>query len=185
MLDWRIRRARIIDGSGTPWFRGDVGIQDGRIVAVGDLDGARARRELDAGDRCLAPGFIDAHTHSDFSLPTFPRGESRISQGVTTEVGGNCGLAPFPVDPDRLDLLRDSTSFIAARLSWEWRSTADFLRHLESKPLSLNFVSLVAHGAVRVAVMGFDRRPPTAEEMERMKKLVAEAMEAGAAGISS
>lgn len=185
MLDWRIGQARIIDGSGTPWFRGDVGIRDGRIAAIGDLKGARATRELDAGDRCLAPGFIDAHTHSDFSLPTFPRGESRISQGVTTEVGGNCGFAPFPVDPDRLDLLRDSSSFIASSLSWEWRSAADFLRHLESKPLSLNFIPLVAHGAVRVAVMGFDRRPPSAAEMERMQALVAEAMEAGAAGISS
>lgn len=185
MLDWRIRRARILDGTGTPWFRGDVGIRSGRIVAVGDLRGAAATREVDAGDRCLAPGFIDAHTHSDFSLPTFPRGESRISQGVTTEVGGNCGFSPFPVDTDRLDLLRDSSSFIAANLSWEWRSAADFFRHLESKPLSLNFVPLVAHGAVRVAVMGFDRRPPAAEEMERMKALVAEAMEAGAAGISS
>lgn len=185
MLDWRIGRARIVDGSGNPWFRGDVGIQNGRIVAVGDLKGAAATRDLDAGDRCLAPGFIDAHTHSDFSLPTFPRGESRISQGVTTEVGGNCGFAPFPVDPDRLDLLRDSSSFIATSLSWEWRSAADFFRHMESKPLSLNFVPLVAHGAVRVAAMGFDRRSPTASEMERMKQMAAEAMEAGAAGISS
>jgi N-acyl-D-amino-acid deacylase len=185
MLDWRIRRARILDGTGTPWFRGDVGIRGGRIAAVGDLRGAAATREVDAGDRCLAPGFIDAHTHSDFSLPTFPRGESRISQGVTTEVGGNCGFSPFPVDPDRLDLLRDSSSFIAASLSWEWRSAADFFRHLESKPLGLNFVPLVAHGTVRVAVMGFDRRPPAADELERMKALVAEAMEAGAAGISS
>ena len=185
MLDWRIRQARIIDGSGNPWFRGDVGIQAGRIVAVGNLTGARATCELDADDRCLAPGFIDAHTHSDFSLPTFPRGESRISQGVTTEVGGNCGFAPFPVEPDRLDLLRDSSSFIAADLSWEWRSAAEFFQHLESKSLSLNFVPLVAHGAVRVAVMGFDRRAPTAGEMERMQALVAEAMEAGAAGFSS
>jgi N-acyl-D-aspartate/D-glutamate deacylase len=185
MFDWCVRNARIVDGSGNPWFRGDVGIRDGRIVAIGDLKGVRVTRELDAGDRCLAPGFIDAHTHSDFSLPTFPRGESRISQGVTTEVGGNCGFAPFPVDPDRLDLLRDSSSFIASSLSWEWRSAADFLRYLESKPLSLNFIPLVAHGAVRVAVMGFDRRPPSAAEMERMQALVAEAMEAGTAGISS
>ena len=185
MLDWRIRNSRIVDGSGNPWFRGDVGIQDGRIVAVGNLRDTRATRDMDAGDRCLAPGFIDAHTHSDFSLPRFPRAESRISQGVTTEVGGNCGFSPFPVEPSRLDLLRDSSSFIAANLSWDWRSAADFFRHLESKPLSLNHIPLVAHGAVRVAVMGFDRRPPTDAEMERMKALVAEAMEAGAAGLSS
>lgn len=185
MLDVRIGGARIIDGAGNPWFRGDVGIQGGRIVAVGNLRGVRATRELDAGDRCLAPGFIDAHTHSDFSLPTFPRAESRMSQGVTTEVGGNCGFAPFPVEPERLELLRDSSSFIAANLSWEWRSADDFFRHLDTKPLSLNFIPLIAHGAVRVAVMGFDRRRPTVPEMERMKELVADAMVAGAAGISS
>ncbi len=185
MLDWKIRRARIIDGAGTPWFRGDVGIRGRHIVAVGDLRSEQADHELDADDLCLAPGFIDAHTHSDFSLPTFPRGESRISQGVTTEVGGNCGFAPFPVHPDRLDLLRDSSSFIAANLSWDWRTAAEFFHHLEGKPLGLNFVPLLAHGAVRVAVMGFDRRAPTAEELTRMKALVAEGMEAGAAGISS
>lgn len=185
MFDWRIRQARILDGSGTPWFRGDVGISDGRIVAVGDLTEVAAKRELDASGLCLAPGFIDVHTHSDFSLLRFPRGESRISQGVTTEVGGNCGLAPFPVDPVRLDLLRQSTSFMAATLSWEWRSANDFVRFLEGLPLSHNLMLLAGHGAIRTAVMGFERRSPTAEELEGMKRLVAEAMEAGAAGLSS
>ena len=185
MLDWRIRNARIVDGSGNPWFRGDVGVQAGRVVAVGNLGNARAACELDAADRCLAPGFIDSHTHSDFSLPRFPRAESRISQGVTTEVGGNCGFSPFPVEPSRLDLLRDSSSFIATNLTWDWRSAAEFFRHLEGKPLSLNVVPLVAHGAVRVATMGFENRPPSAAELERMQALVAEAMEAGAAGLSS
>jgi N-acyl-D-aspartate/D-glutamate deacylase len=185
MLDVRICNARIVDGSGNPWFRADVGIQGGRIAAVGDLRSAGAARSLDADDRCLAPGFIDAHTHSDFSLPTFPRSESRISQGVTTEVGGNCGFSPFPVNPDRLDLLRDSSSFIASNLTWEWRSAEDFFRHMDSRALGVNFVPLVAHGAVRVAAMGFDRRPAAADEMARMKALVAEAMESGAAGLSS
>lgn len=185
MFDWRVRNARIVDGSGNPWFRGDVGIKDGRIAAVGDLRDAWAALDLDAQDRCLAPGFIDAHTHSDFSLPTFPRSESRISQGVSTEVGGNCGFSPFPVNPDRLDLLRDSSSFIATNLSWECGGTRRISSHVSSRPLGVNFVLLVAHGALRVAAMGFDRRPPTADEIEQMKALVAEAMEAGAAGLSS
>jgi len=185
MLDWCIRNARIVDGSGNPWFRGAVGIRGGRIAAVGDLRAASAERTLDAGDRCLAPGFIDAHTHSDFSLLRFPRAESRISQGVTTEVGGHCGFSPFPVDPDRLELWRESSSFIAGDLSWNWRSTADFFQRLDAKPLSLNHVPLVGHGAVRAAVMGFDRRTPTPAELGRMQGLVAEAMETGAAGLSS
>lgn len=185
MLDVRVRNARIVDGTGTPWFRADVGIAGGRIAALGDLRAASAARTLDAEDRCLAPGFIDAHTHSDFSLPRFPRAESRISQGVTTDIGGNCGFSPFPVEPSRLGLLRDSSSFIAADLAWDWRSADEFFRLLESSPLSLNFIPLVAHGAVRIAVMGFDRRPPTAAELARMEALVADAMEAGAAGFSS
>jgi N-acyl-D-amino-acid deacylase len=185
MLDLRIRGARILDGSGNPWFRGDVGIENGRIVAMGNLAGSNSRQEQDAGDLYLSPGFIDAHTHSDFTLPTFPRGESRISQGVTTEVGGNCGLSPFPVNSARLDLLRQSTSFMASKLTWDWNSTSDYLRYIETLPLSLNFVPLVAHGAVRLAAMGFDQRPPTTDEMEDMKRLVADAMESGAAGLSS
>ncbi|MHB0870225.1 MAG: N-acyl-D-amino-acid deacylase family protein [Chloroflexota bacterium] len=185
MFDWRIRQARVLDGSGSRWFRGDVGISDGRIMAVGDLTGAPARREVDAEDLCLAPGFVDAHTHSDFTLPRFPRGESSISQGVTTEVGGNCGLSPFPVDQARLDLVNQSIFFMGADLAWEWRSTEDFLATLESLPLSHNFLPLVGHGALRVAAMGFERRPPDDKEMDEMKRLVAEAMEAGVAGLSS
>jgi N-acyl-D-amino-acid deacylase len=184
LFEWRIRNARIVDGSGNPWFRGDVAVNGDRIVAIGDLP-EPSIQDLDAGDRFLAPGFVDAHTHSDFSLPTFPRGESRLSQGVTTEVGGNCGLSPFPVNPSKLDLLKQSTSFLATKLTWEWESTADYLRHLEHRPLGPNFVPLVAHGAVRLAVMGFAQRAPNLEELEEMKRLVAEAMEAGAAGLSS
>jgi len=185
LFDLTIRDARILDGAGNPWFRGDVGIMEGHIAAVGDLSGSSTKRELQADDRYLAPGFIDIHTHSDFSLPLFPRGESRISQGVTTEVGGNCGLSPFPVNPERLDLLRQSTSFLAADLSFEWRSTADFIRFLETLPLSHNLALLVGHGAIRLSVMGFDRRPPTENELDAMKRAVAEAMEVGAVGLSS
>ena len=185
MFDLRIRKARILDGTGNPWFRGDVGIEQGRITAVGDLGGIAAKRELHADDRYLAPGFIDIHTHSDFSLPLFPRGESRISQGVTTEVGGNCGLSPSPVSTERLELLRQSTSFLAAGLSFEWRSTADFVAYLETLPFSHNLLLLAGHGTIRLSVMGFDRRPPTEGELDAMRSAVAEAMEAGAVGLSS
>lgn len=185
MLDWRIRQARVLDGSGNPWFRGDVGVERDRIVAVGNLEGQESRRDLDAGDRYLAPGFIDVHTHSDFTLSRFPRGESVVSQGVTTEVMGNCGLTPHPVDPARLDLLMEYLAFMGGDLSWNWKTSGDFLDELERLPLSHNLTTLVGHGAVRLAAMGFDRRDARESEMAAMKRLVAEAMEAGAVGLSS
>ena len=185
MIDCRIRNARILDGCGNPWFRGDVGVDRGRIAAVGDLSGTAARRDIDAREMVLAPGFIDPHTHSDFSIPLYPRGESKISQGVTTEVGGNCGLSPFPVNPDRLDLLRLSSNFLGAELTWEWRSAEDFFRHVESLPLSHNLVLLAGHCTLRIAAMGFEQRAPTSQELEVMKRLLADSMQAGAAGFSS
>lgn len=185
MLDLKIRNARIIDGTGKPWFRGDVGIEGGRIARVGDLTGAGARSTFDADDCYLAPGFIDIHTHSDFSLPTFPRAESLISQGITTEVVGNCGLTPHPVNPENLELLQRYTAFLGADLSWDWRSTTQFLDYLDELPLSHDVITLVGHGSVRVAVMGFDKRAPTSQERDQMRRLIADAMEAGAVGMSS
>ncbi|MEX2540638.1 MAG: D-aminoacylase [Trueperaceae bacterium] len=185
MLDTLFKDTRIVDGSGNPWFRGDVGVDAGRISAVGDLTGSSARSVVDAHDSYLTPGFIDVHTHSDFSLPAFPRAESLISQGITTEIVGNCGLTPHPVGPDRLDLIQKYTAFLGAKMPWDWSSTAEFLGYLESLPLSHDVVTLVGHGSIRVAVMGFDDRAPTAGELDLMKKYVGQAMEAGAAGLSS
>src|SRR5690606_33871865 len=137
-------------------FRGDVGVEGGRIASVGDLTGAASSSVIDAGDAYLTPGFIDVHTHSDFSLSKFPRAESLVSQGITTEVVGNCGLTPHPIGPERLDLLQRYTAFLGAELPWDWRSTDQFLDYLDGLPLSHDVVTLVGHGSVRVAVMGFD-----------------------------
>jgi N-acyl-D-amino-acid deacylase len=185
VLDLKIRGARIIDGTGNPWFRADVGIEGGTITRLGDLSGAQARESIDAADACLAPGFIDIHTHSDFTLPRFPRAESMVAQGVTTEVTGNCGLTPYPVAPDKLDLLQRYTAFMGSKLSWEWRSTAEFLDYLDRLPLAHNVVPQVGHGAVRIAAMGFENRQPTAAELAAMEQLVADALEAGVFGLSS
>ncbi|MEX2534502.1 MAG: D-aminoacylase [Trueperaceae bacterium] len=185
MLDILFRDARIVDGSGNPWFRGDVGVEAGQIASIGDLSGSSARLVVEAHDAYLTPGFIDVHTHSDFSLPAFPRAESLISQGITTEVVGNCGLTPHPVDPERIELIQKYTAFLGATMPWDWSSTAQFLEYMESLPLSHDVLSLVGHGSIRVAVMGFDNRAPTSSELDLMKRYVAEAMEAGAAGLST
>lgn len=185
MLDFLIKDARIVDGSGSPWFQGDVGIEAGEITSIGDLTGTTARTVIGAEDAYLTPGFIDVHTHSDFSLPEFPRAESLISQGITTEVVGNCGLTPHPVVPERRDLLERYTAFLGAAMPWDWTSTAQFLDYLDTLPLSHDVLTLVGHGSIRVAVMGFEDRRPTPRELDLMRLFVEEAMEAGAAGLSS
>jgi len=106
MFDLIIRHARIIDGTGSPWFSGDVAVKNGRIAAMGPRLCGEAKEEIDATGLTLTPGFIDIHSHSDFSLVVDGSAESRLLQGVTTEIGGNCGLSPAPVLPERLDMLQ-------------------------------------------------------------------------------
>jgi N-acyl-D-amino-acid deacylase len=177
--------ARVIDGTGNPWFHADVAIEDERIVAVGSLGGARTKRWLPLDGAVLAPGFIDLHTHSDFTLPLFPRADAMVRQGVTTQVVGNCGFSPFPVAPDKLELLRTYTAFFDGGLSWEWDRAAGYAAVLESLPLATNIVLQVGHGALRIATMGFDDRDPTDAELERMQRLAADAFEDGVVAIST
>ncbi len=176
----------MVDGAGNPWFRADIGVERGTITDVSAINRATAARKvIDADDACLAPGFIDIHTHSDFTLPSFPRAESMIAQGVTTEVTGNCGFTPYPISPERLDLLQRNTAFIAEGLSWDWASTGEYLGYLDSLPLGHNVVPLLGHGAVRIAVLGFEDRPPIPAELQSKQLLVAEAFEQGVLGLSS
>ncbi|MDR7453877.1 MAG: amidohydrolase family protein, partial [Armatimonadota bacterium] len=185
MLDLLIRGARIVDGTGNPWWPGDVGVRGDRIVEVGDLRAAAARRVLDAAGAVVAPGFIDLHTHADFTLPCYPRAAAMVRQGVTTQLVGNCGFSPFPVVPQRLDLLRAYAAFVDAGLSWDWRDAAGYAAALERLPLACNVALQVGHGAVRIAVMGFDDRPPSAAELDAMRRLVAGAFEEGVFALST
>jgi N-acyl-D-amino-acid deacylase len=183
--DLILGNVRVVDGTGNPWFHADVAVEDGRIAAVGSLGGARSRRRLELDGVVLAPGFIDLHTHSDFTLPLFPRVESMLRQGVTTQVVGNCGFSPFPVDAQKLELLRTYTAFLDGGLSWEWDDAAGYAAFLERLPLATNIVLQVGHGALRVATMGFDDREPTDAELATMQRLAAEAFEDGVVGIST
>ncbi|MDR7515989.1 MAG: D-aminoacylase [Armatimonadota bacterium] len=185
MLDLVFRRARIVDGTGNPWFPGDVGVEGDRIARLGDLTGTAARRVIDLEGQVLAPGFIDLHTHSDFSLPVFPRAESMVSQGVTTQLVGNCGFSPFPVAPARLEMLRAWVAAFDAGIPWSWTDAAGFAAHLDALPLACNVALQVGHGAVRVAAMGFDDRRPSAAELGAMRRLLAEAFEQGVFGFST
>ena len=182
-----IRNARIIDGTGNPWFRGDVGIQGDTITAVGQVDG-EAENVIEAQGLYICPGFIDVHCHADFTVldSSNPR-DFKLRQGITSEVGGNCGETAAPVNPEHLDLLKAFIAFESPRpgiLSWDWRSFADYLDVLSQFDIPTNFVPLVGHGTVRIAAMGFESRAPTDAELAAMEGYIQEAMEAGAFGMS-
>lgn len=185
-LDIAIRDGYIVDGTGNPWFEGDVGVDGDRVVEMGHIESSEAERIIDARGLVVAPGFIDPHTHADQTLLTNGRAESYLHQGVTTLVVGNCGFSMAPAtSAHKEDLKKYVQPFVLGELSWNWDSLAEFLAELERVGLSPNVASLVGHGTVRLAVMGFQNRPPNLAELEEMKALVAASMAEGALGLSS
>lgn len=185
MFDLKIEGASVIDGTGAPGARGDVGVSDDLIAAVGDLSREPAGSTLRAAGRVLAPGFIDMHSHSDWRLWENRRAESKIRQGVTTEVVGNCGFSPAPVSAEFLDDLRGFALYVPKGMDFGWRSVGEYLRAFDADGTALNVVQLVGHGTLRIATMGFARRAPDGKELARMQRLMGDAMEDGAWGLST
>ena len=188
MLDLVFQGGTVVDGTGQPGRRADLGVADGRIAAIGDLSAADARERVDVSGRVVSPGFIDIHTHSDVPLLVNPLAESKIRQGVTTEVIGNCGFSPAPLQGPHAAALQQLSALGAKggkELDWSWQTFGEYLERLSARRPAVNVVPLVGHVPLRAIAMGFDRRPPTAEEMDRMRGLLREALEAGAFGLST
>jgi N-acyl-D-amino-acid deacylase len=178
----------IVDGTGAPAYRADVGLADGRITALGDLSAADARRRIDISGRVVCPGFIDMHAHSDLTLLVRPTGDSKLQQGVTTEVNGNCGFSPAPLSDARAETVIQLHGFFGSYvrdLGWDWRSPAEYIARLEANGLSHNVVLLVGHATVRITAMGMAQRPPAPDELAHMRDLIRSAMQAGYFGMSS
>ena len=185
MFDLIIRNARIIDGAGSPWRRGDLAVSGEKIAAVGDLGEMRAARSIDARDMAVCPGFIEIHGHSDATLLINPRAESSIHQGVTTECTGNCGHSLFPVNDRSRDMvLRQFTSFVP-EYDVSWDSFAGLKQRYEATGTAVNIVPLIGHNTVRAAVKGSGMERAAAGEAAAMAALVEQAMNEGAAGLSS
>jgi N-acyl-D-amino-acid deacylase len=184
-LDLKLEGALVVDGTGAPGIPADVGIRDDTIAAIGDLGREPAGRVLAARGLVVAPGFIDMHSHSDWRLWGNRRAESKIRQGVTTEVVGNCGFSPAPVSPARRADLQAFALYIPRGMDFEWTSLGEYLRRFEGDGCALNVVQLVGHGTLRIAAMGFDRRAPTGGELDTMRRLVGESVEHGAWGLST
>jgi N-acyl-D-aspartate/D-glutamate deacylase len=166
--DLVIQGGQVLDGDGGAAVSADVAVREGKIVKVGDLRGAPARRRIDASGRVVAPGFIDMHNHSDETLLVEPRCESMIRQGVTTMILGEGGSAG-PIRPGRR----------------EWSTLGGYFAHVERRGVATNIASYVGQGQVWTYVKGYEQSRATPEELEKMKKLVAQAMEEGAMGLST
>jgi N-acyl-D-aspartate/D-glutamate deacylase len=187
MFDLPIKGATIVDGTGCQSWVGDAAIAGNRFAALDRHIPADARRVIAAHGYILAPGFIDIHCHSDFSLFDHPEADIKLRQGVTLEVLGNCGTSLAPLEAISRNLLpAESDSDVQ---TWahplDWNSYGQYARTLEETGLSINVTGLVGHGTLRLTVMGPADGRPDPDQMTRMKSLLSQSMDEGAAGLST
>jgi dihydroorotase/N-acyl-D-amino-acid deacylase len=176
-----IRGGHVIDGAGNPWIKADVGIRAGHIARIGRLEGAQAARVIDATGQVVAPGFIDMHTHSEYVLLYDGNAQSKIRQGVTTEVFGEA-TSPGPIEGPGVDPNKELLKPL--RIDLTWNDLDGYFQRLMKTRSSVNVASYVSACQVRYDVVGFENQPPTADEMEKMRRLVASSMEQGAVGLA-
>jgi len=187
-LDLIIKNGKIVDGTGNPWYKADICIENGKIAKIGRIKDMKSEKLIDAKGLIVCPGFIDVHSHADPSIFINAKQESTVRQGITTHVVGNCGLSLAPINSDTVDLL---TNYFEELLpsckeqKIEWTTFEEYLKKAEERNLSTNMVHLVGHGTIRIAVMGVEAREPNEIELTKMKSLVDEAMQAGAIGLST
>ena len=182
-MDLAVTGGKVVDGTSGPPFAADVGIEGGKIVAIGDLSHAPRSHTLEATGLVVAPGFIDIHSHSDFTLLVDPRAQSSIAQGVTTEVVGNCGHGCAPIgDPD---LFTSNIYGYTQDVDLDWHTMAEYLERLSAAQPAVNVVPLVPNGNLRLAVLGLADRPAAPDEVEQMGWLLQEGLEAGAFGFAN
>jgi len=183
-FDIIIKNGRVFDGLGNPGISTDIGIINGKIVAIEDLTGVKARQVINAKNLFVSPGFIDIHTHTDIELLVNPKGESKVRQGVTTEVSGNCGYSPFPLkEGDALELYNSNKEKYG--LEVKWHDVKGFLDELRKKGIGINYATFTGHGDIRAFVVGRNDVKPTSEQMEKMKEVLADSMEKGSLGLST
>ena len=184
MFDLVIRGGRVVNGTGAAAFGGDIGVTGDRITAIGDLSMAEARDTLDAAGLVVAPGFIDIHSHSDFTLLIDPRGHSQVYQGVTTELVGNCGHGCAPLGPN-VEAFTGNIYGYQDVLPIDWTTMEGYLARMEEAAPAVNVATLVPNGNLRLAVVDDVRRPANGEETAGMARLLEQGLDAGAFGFST
>lgn len=190
MLDLIIHGGWVLDGSGNPWIKADIGVVGDRIEAIGDLNDAAAAggaRVIDARGKIVCPGFIDMHSHSDLAFLVHPVVEPKVRQGITTEVVGQDGIAAAPMAPEHVVRWRQHLAGLNGdpAVSWAWRSVGEYLDELAAAGVGHNVATYVPHGNVRLVVVGPDDRPATDAELRLMQQAVIDAHEQGAFALST
>ena len=187
LYDIIVQKGWLVDGTGSPRRRADIAVTGEKIAKIGSLDHEPSTLRIDASGKIVAPGFIDMHSHADFTLLANPYSYCKIYQGITTEVVGNCGMSLAPFTRGRADEVKQYLgAFLFGQVySWDWSSLEEFFQTLEQRKIGVNLVQVIGHGTVRVSVMGFEARAPTDTELRQMKHLVMQGMAEGAAGLSS
>lgn len=211
MFDLIIKNGRIIDGTGKDAYEADLAVKDGKVCRIGNLDGEEAERVFDASGCVVSPGFIDPHSHADLSLLVWPKNEAYAKQGVTTQIAGNCGLAPAPFNDDiwefwcwEYSALNKSYKRIFEPYNFQtsapetrkalkevygldvtWKTLGEFMDLAEEKGFCCNYYPQSGHNHIRNAVMGDAKRPATEEELEQMKAILRDDMEHGSQGFST
>lgn len=182
-FDLVIKNGTLLDGTGSPGKKADLAIKGAEIAFIGRLDPSTDSPSIDASDLVVAPGFIDIHSHSDFLCLVCPESQSKVMDGVTTEICGNCGSSPFPLSKKTQE--RKQEGYRKYGLEVDWQDAEGFFRRVESEPGSINRGFLVGHGSIRDFVMGYEARTPSTAELKEMCREVHKAIEAGAMGLSS
>src|SRR6476661_4342901 len=180
--DLIIRNGHIIDGTGSPWYSGDIGIRNGRIAAIGFLGAAQATRTIDAAGMVVAPGFIDMLGQSELTILVNPHLPSKIFQGITTEITGE-GSSAAPLN-DQI-IKADSVSYAHLQITPTWRTLSQYFARLEKQGIGINLATYVGATQVRRMVLGDENRAPTPAQLDSMKALVRQAMHQGAVGLST
>ncbi|MGB8734224.1 MAG: hypothetical protein WCC99_23450, partial [Candidatus Sulfotelmatobacter sp.] len=181
-FDLVITNGHIIDGTGSPWYSGDLGIRDGKIAAIGNLAAAPRKRTIDAAGKVVAPGFIDMLGQSELTILVDPRLPSKIYQGITTEITGE-GDSIAPLNDAIIQSGR--AGYEHYRITPDWRTFRQYFARLEKQGMGINLASYVGATQVRRVVLGEDNKQPTPEQLEQMKTLVRDAMKDGAVGVST
>ncbi|MHA1829138.1 MAG: N-acyl-D-amino-acid deacylase family protein, partial [Candidatus Heimdallarchaeaceae archaeon] len=189
IYDILIKDGKVIDGTGNIGFYADIGIKKGKILKIGFQLKEKAKKMIDAKGLIVCPGFIDAHSHTDFSIPFDNKLQSLVTQGITTSIVGQCGTSLAPISEEGYEVfMRDAESFgpPGVEMDISWMTFKEYLKTIEKTKIASNIVPLVGFATIRIACgLGYENREPTKEELEKMKGFVREAMEAGAFGMST
>ena len=186
MYDLLIVNGRVIDGTGSPWYRADVAVVDDVIVAIGRLAGREAAETIDATGHFVTPGFVEEHSHADVTYLVDPLSQSSVRQGMTTLVVGNCGMSAAPVAEEMLaTYLRGAPLFDFDDYEWTWEGMGEYLEAVAAARPSVNVTALAGHMPVRALVLGEANRPATEDERGAMRAVLEQALSEGAAGFST